>query len=208
MLGWRAYPPQPPKARDVKPQHPDPHDTWVAIDFETATRDRDSACALGIAVVRDGRVAERMSWLIRPPGNRYEYWNTRVHGIKAADTAAAPGIRDVWPEVLAHLDGARLLAHNASFDVGVLRALIAGHDLAAPDARYVCTVLMARRAFPELHAHKLDIVCGHCGIALDHHQAESDAVACASVALRCREAVGAASITEAVSAMGLRPTRL
>ncbi|MDO8964932.1 MAG: 3'-5' exonuclease [Coriobacteriia bacterium] len=189
------------------PRH-DPHDTWVAIDFETATRHRDSACALGLAVIRDGELVERASWLIRPPGNRYEYWNTRVHGIRPADTESEPTFAELWPVLLPYLEGAHLLAHNASFDVGVLRALVAGHGLETPESHYVCTVLMARRAFPELHAHKLDIVCDHCGIVLNHHEAESDAVACATIALRCREALGAPSIAATVTAMGLQATRL
>jgi len=59
-------------------------DTWVAIDFETATASRDSACALGIAVIEDGELAATASWLMRPPGNRYDPRNIAVHGITHA----------------------------------------------------------------------------------------------------------------------------
>ena len=123
-------------------------DTWIAIDFETATREPTSACALGIAVVRDGSVAERRSWLIQPPFNEYEFWNTRVHGLGPEDTELAPDFREVWFEVQPLLAQGPLLAHNASFDVRVLRALIASHELPARAYEYACTVSMARKAFP------------------------------------------------------------
>jgi DNA polymerase-3 subunit epsilon len=186
---------------------PDPADDWVAIDFETATRARDSACAVGIAVVRGGAIVHRDAWLIRPPGNEYEYWNIRVHGITPDRTQDAPGFAVLWPHVRPWLDGAHVLAHNASFDMGVLRALLASGDLEAPDMHYVCTVLLARRAFPLLPRHRLDTVCDHCGIELAHHDAASDAAACATVALRCREEIGTPTLHEAVRAAGLRPTR-
>ncbi len=56
-------------------RHAPAPDTWVAIDFETATREANSACALGLAVVRDGRIERAESWLIQPPFNEYEYRN-------------------------------------------------------------------------------------------------------------------------------------
>ena len=73
---------------------------------------------------------------------------------------------------------------------------------------YACTVSMARKAFPKLHRHTLDAVCDHCGIALVHHDAASDAEACANVALECAIASGSASITEAVEMLGVRLGRV
>jgi DNA polymerase-3 subunit epsilon len=185
-----------------------PPETWVAIDFETATRQPSSACALGMAIVRGGHVAERYSWLIQPPFNEYEFWNTRVHGLGPEDTELAPDFREVWFEVQPLLAQGPLLAHNASFDVRVLRALIGSHALPARAYEYVCTVSMARKAFPRLHRHTLDTVCDHCNIALVHHDAASDAEACANVALECATASGSASISAAVKALGVRVARV
>jgi DNA polymerase-3 subunit epsilon len=183
-------------------------DTWVAIDFETATREPTSACAVGIAVIRGGRVAERGSWLVQPPFNEYEFWNTRVHGISAEDTELAPDFREVWFELQPILAQGPLLAHNAAFDMRVLRSLIGSLELPAPAVRYACTVSMARKAFPNLSSHKLNVVCDHCGIGLVHHDAASDAEACANVALECAANVGAASVSEAVELLGVKMTRL
>ena len=58
---------------------------FIAIDFETATGRRASVCEAGICVVRDGKVVETHSWLVRPQGNMYYYWNTQIHGIHPSD---------------------------------------------------------------------------------------------------------------------------
>jgi DNA polymerase-3 subunit epsilon len=183
-------------------------DTWVAIDFETATREPTSACAVGIAIIRGGRVTDRQSWLCQPPFNEYEFWNTNVHGISAEDTELAPDFREVWFELQPILAEGPLLAHNASFDMRVLRSLIGSLELPAPAIRYACTVSMARKAFPKLPSHKLNVVCDHCGISLMHHDAASDAEACAAVALECATAVGADSVAEAIELLGVKVSRL
>jgi DNA polymerase-3 subunit epsilon len=183
-------------------------DTWVAIDFETATREATSACAVGIAVVRGGCIAERSSWLVQPPFNEYEFWNTKVHGIGPDDTELAPDFREIWFELQPILAQGPLLAHNASFDMRVLRALIERLELPAPAISYACTVSMARRAFPNLPNHRLDSVCDHCGIGLVHHDAASDAAACAAVALECASQAGAASISDAIELLGVKVSRL
>jgi DNA polymerase-3 subunit epsilon len=183
-------------------------DTWIAIDFETATREPTSACAVGVAVIHDARVVERHSWLVQPPFNEYEFWNTRVHGLGPDDTELAPDFREIWFELQPILARGPLLAHNAAFDMRVLRSLIASLELPAPAVRYVCTVSLARKAFPALANHKLNSVCDHCGIPLVHHEAGSDAEACANVALECASAVGASTIAEACGLLGVRVSRL
>lgn len=183
-------------------------DTWVAIDFETATREANSACALGLAVIEGGRVTRTESWLIQPPFNEYEYRNTLIHGITPEDTALAPDFAEVWWELAPILGAGPLLAHNAPFDIRVLRALIASYELSTPAYEYVCTVNLARKAFPRLANHKLNTVCDHCGIALMHHDAASDAAACACLALECACAAGVTTIAEAVEALGVRVARL
>ncbi len=181
---------------------------WVAIDFETANERRDSACALGLAVVRDGRVTLTDSWLIRPPELRFDWRCTRVHGIRARDVADSPEFDAVWLEVTEYLGDGRLLAHNASFDMSVLRAMLTAYGLDLPELRYACTLAMSRRAWPDLPRHRLDTMCEHCNIELVHHDAASDARACAVVALRATEEVGAPDVESAVRVMGIRTHRL
>jgi len=178
-------------------------DTWIALDFETATSERFSACSLGIAVIEDGEVTGTHDWLIRPPRNRYDGRNISVHGIRPAQTESAGSYRDLYPLIEPFLSGRQLLAHWAPFDVSVLRALHEYYRIPLPAALYVCSCRMAQRAFPQLHNHRLPTVCDHCGIELQHHDAASDALACAHVTIGCKDAAGAASIHEAVRTLGV-----
>lgn len=167
---------------------------WAAIDFETATNSRDSACSLGVVVVEDGTELVRRSWLVRPPGNRYEARNVEVHGIRPADTEHAPGFAEVWAEALQLIEDRPLVAHNAPFDIGVIRGCCASFDVQPPSHRYLCTVQLSRRTWPELERHRLPIVAAHVGAELDHHDALSDAAACSHIIAACLDAVAAPSV--------------
>lgn len=75
------------------------HVDFVAIDFETATSDPNSACAVGLAFVVGLRVVATTHHLIQPPGNRYDQGNIHVHGIYPEDTEHAPDFLTVWQEL-------------------------------------------------------------------------------------------------------------
>lgn len=183
--------------------------TWVAIDFETASRERASACALGLAVIEGDRIVEKRDWLIQPPGNYFEPMNTRIHGIHADLVAQEPEFDEAWEEIAPYLRGAVILAHNAPFDMGVLRASLARYELVVPSVPgYFCTVTMSRKVWPRLADHKLSSVCRHCGIGLVHHEAASDAAACAQIALTCLGVKGMPDLDDLVDELGMRPGRL
>lgn len=185
------------------PEVADPFDTWIAIDFETATADRNSACCLGIAVIQGGAIIDRGAWLIQPPGNRYDRRNIAIHGIRPRATRRSPTYADLYSTILPFLDQRYVIAHWADFDISVLRAVHVYYGIPLPATRYACSCRMAQRAFPRLSNHRLPTVCGHCGIPLNHHDATSDAAACAQIALNCRDVSGAATIYEAVEALGV-----
>lgn len=154
---------------------------FTAIDFETADHGPDSACAVGAVLVEDGRIVERYYGLIRPPRQRMLF--TWVHGLSWDDVCDSPTFPEMWPELEALLAPADfLVAHNAPFDRGVLHACCAAADIPPPKQRFRCTVQMARKAW-RLPSAKLPAVCAHLGIPLDHHNAISDAEACAKIAI-------------------------
>ena len=182
---------------------------WTAIDFETASRERASACALGLAVIEGGRIVERRDWLIQPPGNYFEPINTGIHGIHADLVAQEPEFDELWPEIEPYLRGAVVLAHNAAFDMSVLRASLARYELESPRIDgYHCTVTMSRKVWPDLVNHRLSSVCRFCGIDLSHHEAASDALACALIALRCLAETGEPTLDHLAVRLGMRPRRL
>lgn len=158
--------------------------TFVAIDFETADYQRDSACAVGLVKVSGRDVVAKKHLLIRPP--RREIVFSHLHGITWPMVRDQPTFAQAWPDILAFLDGARFLAaHNASFDRSVMNACCRAAGLEMPALPFHCTVELARRTWG-LFPTRLPDVCRHLGIALEHHQALSDAEACARIVLAAR----------------------
>jgi DNA polymerase-3 subunit epsilon len=177
-------------------------ESFVALDFETATCDSDSACALGVVVVDGFRIARRRRWLIRPPRRNFEF--TYIHGITWRMVANEPSFAELWPEVRSELRGAQFLAaHHAPFDRGVLDACCRRAGVRAPRLRFLCTVQLARRAW-RLYPTKLPNVCGFLGIELAHHDALSDASACASIVLAAGRSAVDAELRSAARGRGER----
>ncbi|WP_300725472.1 3'-5' exonuclease [uncultured Bacteroides sp.] len=159
---------------------------FAAIDFETANRERSSVCSVGIVIVRDGIVRQKIYRLIHPHPNYYSYWNIQVHGLTAQDTDAAPVFPDVWKEIAPLIEGLPLVAHNSPFDEGCLKAVFKTYQMDYPDYKFFCTCRAARRIFKdEIPDHRLPTVALRCGYDLtSHHHALADAEACAQIALQ------------------------
>src|SRR4051812_17357978 len=119
---------------------------WAAIDFETATGARDSACAVGVVVFDGGVERTRQAWLIQPPENAYWPRNVAIHGIRPIDTELAPGFADVWAEVEYMVGDRPLVVHNAGFDLSVLAACAASWGVPVRERRAWCTLQLSRRA--------------------------------------------------------------
>lgn len=157
---------------------------FVAIDFETSDPSLDCACAVGVVRVEGDQIVAREHRLIRPPKRPIRF--TEIHGITWSMVAHEPVFRDVWPELAPLFDGAQVAyAHNASFDRGVLRACCAAAGLPMPNTPFHCTVTLARRAW-NLRPTRLPDVARYLGVTLDHHNALSDAEACARIAIAAR----------------------
>lgn len=161
-----------------------PQGDFVAIDFETADYGRDSACAVAMVRVVNDRIAARVHHLIRPP--RTDFVFSHLHGITWQDVARKPRFAELWPELSKVIGSAAFLAaHNASFDRSVLTACCGMAGLPSPRIPFLCTVQLARRVW-NIYPTRLPIVCGRLGIPLDHHNAASDAEACARIVLAAR----------------------
>ena len=154
---------------------------FVAIDFETADQGRDSACAVGLVSVLNGKIIKREIHLIRPPRSGFIF--SYIHGIEWSHVAKKPTFAGLWPKLNKSLAGADYLAaHNASFDSGVLNACCSAAGVRVPAVPFICTVKLARRAW-DIRPTKLPDVCRHLGLKLNHHDALSDAEACANIVL-------------------------
>ena len=154
---------------------------FVAIDFETAAYARDSACSIGMVTVADGKIERREHFLICPPSPDFAF--THIHGLTWHDVRDAPGFDKLWPRLRGLLEGADFLAaHNAIFDRGVLGACCRLGGLEPPEQPFVCTVQLARRQW-NIRPTRLPNVGAELGITLRHHDALSDAEACAQIVM-------------------------
>jgi DNA polymerase III subunit epsilon len=172
---------------------------FVALDFEIANRDPSSACALGLAFVRDGHLTESTSYLIRPPSRRFVF--TRVHRLTWKDVCDAPSFSDLWNDLRDQLGSEILVAHNALFDKMVLCECLRHYRIPYRLNPFLCSMELAREAFG-FSCLKLDYVCRELKIALQHHDAESDAKAAAKIVIQAAPLLGAASTTQLLEFSG------
>ncbi|MBL6946332.1 MAG: 3'-5' exonuclease [Rhodospirillales bacterium] len=158
---------------------------FVAIDFETASPQPDSACAIGLAKVANGKILETGHFLIRPPSRQFMFsW---LHGIGWSDVENEPAFAGLWPEIADWLEGVEFLAaHNAGFDRRVMETCCVAGAIEPPAGPWLCTVQLARSMW-DIRPTKLPDVCRYLAISLDHHQAESDARACAEIVIAAQE---------------------
>ncbi len=157
---------------------------FTAIDFETANEGRASACAVGVVRMRGGVIVESFETLLRPRELRVDWRNQAVHGIAVERLHSAPTLADVWPQLLPYLHRQAVVAHNSAFDVSVLEYSCRNFGVPIPAFHSLCSVKLAKTCWPQLERHKLDHVAAHFGIPLNHHDALSDARACAEITVR------------------------
>ena len=162
---------------------------FAAIDFETANEYPCSVCSVGVVIVRDGKIVDRFYSLIHAEPDYYQWFCRRVHGLGREDTDDAPVFPAVWEKVAPLVEGLPLVAHNARFDEGCLKAVFRVYRMDYPDYRFRDTLAASRREFGHaLPNHQLQTVAAACGYDLiRHHHALADAEACAAIALRLLE---------------------
>ncbi len=142
----------------------------VAVDFTTVDRSAESASAIG------------RYQLIRPSRRNFVFSN--IHGISWVDVEAQPTLGEVCDDLEPFWkDADYCLAHNAPFDRNVLTACCSGAGRRPPKVQFIWTVRVARSHW-NFRPANLPTVCAQLGISLKHHNAISDALACASIALR------------------------
>lgn len=157
---------------------------FVALDFETATSIRSSACEVGLTFVEGGEIVRSESWLIKPPGNNYDPANISIHGITPSMTAKAPTFAEQWSRLASSVKGKTVVAHYAPFDMGVIREECQSNALPYPDFRFACSCALSRFVVPGLPSYGLEPMCFYFGINTEgHHRAEADTVMTAKLML-------------------------
>ena len=108
-----------------------------------------------------------------------------VHGLTDIFLSDKPRFAELADQLLEFMGDSPLVAHNAGFDRGVLRACCASNRLAMPTQPFVCSMREARQRWG-IRPTKLSNVCRQLGIGLRHHDALSDAEAAARIMILSR----------------------
>jgi DNA polymerase-3 subunit epsilon len=156
---------------------------FVAMDFETANEKRASACAVALVFFEDGRVSKQYEWFIRPPHHLdyFNPFNTQIHGISSSDVADKPRFNEVWPQIHELLNNELVAAHNASFDISVLRHSLDVYGLSYPDIEFICTYNVARKTWDRQVSYSLKNIGNQLGYLFNHHHASDDARICGKI---------------------------
>jgi DNA polymerase-3 subunit epsilon len=209
----------------------------ACLDFETANYSHTSACAVGLAIFDQKRskgvpplfsadsspeppsseetrtpydLMEAPYWLVKPPKGHGYFRDdfTDIHGLTWFDVQAAPEFTEIATEVLEHLSKADIVvAHNASFDMDVLKQTLTHFGLASPEFDYLCTLGLARRIWLELPNHQLNTVAAHISHEFNHHHAQSDAEAAGRVLLAMMQHADVNTPRELLLKAGMEPKR-
>lgn len=158
-------------------------DRIIAFDVETPNRFNNSICSIGIAVIEGGKTVENRQYLVNPHAD-FDWQNVMIHGITPEMVSFSPDFEELWRFIGPVMNSGMLCAHNAAFDLRVMRSLFARYGIQKAPAPYVCTYQMTRKLLKNLPNHKLNTVSCYFGIDLDHHDAGSDSFACAEILCR------------------------
>lgn len=155
---------------------------YTVFDVETANNQRDSICSIGIIRYENDQIVYEKEILINPEVE-FNYYNTRIHGIKESDVADAPKFPEVWSEIAKYFDGTVLVAHNAkSMDLCALYRTLDRYGLPMVSNEYICTLELAREIFKNddtVDSYKLNVLAKMYDIELlHHHNALEDTRAC------------------------------
>ena len=176
---------------------------FIAIDFETANEKRSSPCSIGIVVVKNNEIVEKIHYLIKPKEMRFMPINIGIHGIRPGMVEDEPEFDEIWEKISHYFDNSLIVAHNASFDISVIRKTLELYGIQIPSFKYVCTMKMARNFYPQIENAKLSTVNRFLGYKFNHHDALADALACSNVLLNISEELRIDNIYEICNCIGM-----
>ncbi len=157
-------------------------ENFVAIDFETINKEKEP-CSVSLVNFVDGKPTDKFYSLIYQPAGNFDKNTIRIHGITPEAVKDAPKLCDLIPDIAKMVNGKMVVAHYAPFDIGILARILESCDTKDYLFNYACTLSLSRRTFKGLVNYRLDTLCEHLGIDLQHHNAESDAVSCGKLML-------------------------
>lgn len=155
--------------------------TFVVFDLETTgiNLSNNGITEIGAVKVIDGEIKEQFTTLIKPDYHISDEI-VKITGINDEMVKDAPKINAVIPDFMKFIEGAVLVAQNASFDMGFIRKFAHAEDYAVEN-EVMDTMEISRALLPFLRHNDLHTLAEHFGIVFHHHRALSDAYATAQI---------------------------
>lgn len=176
---------------------------FVAIDFETANEKRNSPCSIGLVVVKKGKIIEKVHHLIKPKEMRFMPINIGIHGIRPHMVKDELEFDKVWEKIKHYFNDNLVIAHNASFDISVLRNTLEIYDIKMPSFKYICTMKLSKNFYSNIDNARLNTVNNFLGYKFQHHDALADAMACSNILLNISQELNSKDINEISKLVGV-----
>ncbi len=170
--------------------------SFTAIDFETANENYGSVCSLGLVIVREGKIVDKKYRLIKPFDMKFNNRNISVHGIKPEDVVNEFEFYRYWNSLKKLLNNEVVVAHNAEFDIAVLKSVLNIYNLDYPEFNYTCSLRVARRTWRGLPSYSLGNIGRQFGFEFSHHHALEDAEMSAELILKACKYTESKSLKE------------
>ena len=152
---------------------------FVAFDLETTglSSKNDRIIEIGAVILKNGVEIDRFQTFVDPE-RKLDRKIVELTGITDEMLSGAPTIEAVLPDFIEFIGNRVLVAHNADFDTGFVRAacvrLGLPYEFTAAD-----TLILAQNLLPNLGKHKLDVVANALSLPeFNHHRAADDAMIC------------------------------
>ena len=160
-------------------------DEFVAFDSETTglSAENDRIIEIGAVILQNGKELRRYQSFVDPK-RPLEQKTVDLTGITQDMLRDAPPIEKVLPEFLAFVGDRPVIAHNAKFDIGFVRAACQRLGMEC-SLTSVDTLPLAQQLLPHMGRHKLDTVAKALSLpSFQHHRAADDAMTCGLIFMK------------------------
>ena len=148
---------------------------YVALDIETANRERSSICSIGMVKFEEGEIIDEFYSLIDPEVDDFSYMNIDIHGITEADVFGQPTFPELKRELEAFIGEDIMVAHFSQFDMYGIQDAYNKYRLEIPPLNYICSYRLSKSLY-KFPSHKLVHMADYFNVKTDnHHNALADA---------------------------------
>lgn len=182
-------------------------DEFVAVDFETANSYRGSACEIGLVRFANGQPVSTYQSLVLPHHlcREVSTVNEGIHGISNSDLANAPEISEIWEEIWSFVGDSPLIAHNASFDMGVFFDVAGLYGLDIPFTNTYCSLVLSRVVLKR-ETYRLSAIADSLAIPIgDAHRGLDDALVAARITSHLLDLAKARSLEQLARMFSVAP---